>query len=124
MDTGCKHDLTTRVAIPTNQLDLVSINQDPILLSTAKDSISSVKIVPQQTGVPGEVVEPYVLYLSPDVFSIGRRCVLGGYGFQRLPYSLKPTPTCPSGEVAELISRDWCPYLDDYELDGHFWQLL
>ncbi len=32
-----------------------------------------------------------------------------------LPYSLAPTLKSPSGKVVKLVSRDCCPYLDDYE---------
>jgi hypothetical protein len=74
---------------------------------------------PQQIGKLSDAAEPYVLDKSPDVLSIRRRCVVGGYGYQWLPYSLKPTLTCPDGSVIELISTDCCPYFDDYEPDGH-----
>ena len=63
----------------------------------------------------GEVAEPYVLDSTPDVLSIGRRCVEDGYEFVWKPYSLHPTITTPSGKVVKLVSRDCCPDLDDYE---------
>ncbi len=75
MDTGCEHDLTTRQALPAWQVGMITKAEIPILLSTANDLISSDKIVPRQIGELGEVAEPYVLDQSPDVLSIGRRCV-------------------------------------------------
>ena len=75
MATGCKHDLTTRAAIPTSQLELITDAPIPIYLSTANDLVNSDKIAPQQTGELGEVAEPCVLAHSPDVLSTGRRCV-------------------------------------------------
>ncbi len=72
-------------------------------------------VVPQQIGRLGVNAEPYILDQSLDVLSVGRRCVQGGYSFQRLPYSLAPTLRCPNGKVVKLVSRDFCPYLDDYK---------
>ncbi len=85
-----------------------------ILLSTASDLISSEKIVSQQIGALGEVAEPYVLDQSPDVFSIGRRCVHEGYSFQWQPYSRRPTLTSPDGETVQLISRDCILFKNAY----------
>ncbi len=112
MDTGCKHDLTTRDAIPLCQLGVITNATIPVLLSTANDIISSYLVVPQQTGALGCDAEPYVLDQSPDVLSIGRRCVQDGYSFQWLPYSLAPTLRCPTGKVIKVVSRVGCPYLD------------
>ena len=115
LDTGCKYDLTTRAAIPLHQLDLICRAPIPILHATANDLVDGDKVVQQQVGELGEVAEPYVLDSSPDVLSIGRRCVEDGYTFVWKPYSLNPTITTPSGRVVTLVSRDCCPYLDDYE---------
>ncbi len=56
---------------------------------------------------------------SPDVLSIGRRCVQQGYAFSWKFYSLKPTQTKPDGTIIRLVSRGCCPYLDDYEPEGY-----
>ena len=58
MDTGCKHDLTTRAAIPACQIDLITRAKNPILLNTASDLISIDKVVPRQFGELGETAEP------------------------------------------------------------------
>ncbi len=50
-----------------------------IYLSTANDLVNGDKTVPQQIGELGEVAEPYVLDMYPDVLSIVRRCVQQGY---------------------------------------------
>ena len=81
MDTGCKHDLTTRDAIPYCQLGVITKSLNPVLLSTSNDIVSSDMIVPQQIGALWVNAEPYVLEQSPDVLSIGRRCVQDGYSF-------------------------------------------
>ena len=87
----------------------------PILLATANDLVNGDKIAPQQIGELGEVAEPYVLDSTPDVLSVGRRCVEDGYTFVWKPCSLNPTITTPNGRLVTLASRDCCPYLDDYE---------
>ncbi len=51
-------DTATRVDIPTNQIELISDAQDPVLLSTANDLISNEEIVPQEIGALSEVAEP------------------------------------------------------------------
>ena len=65
MDTGCKHDLTTRDAIPYCQIGMIEKAQIPVLLSTANDIVSCDIVVPQQTGALGVNAEPYVLDQSP-----------------------------------------------------------
>ncbi len=76
-------------------------------------------MVEQQIGACGEVAVPYILDSTPDVLSIGRRCVEDGYEFVWRPYSLHPTITTASGKVVKLVVRDCCPYLDDYEPEGY-----
>ncbi len=58
-----------------------------IYLSAASDLFNGDRTVPQQIGELGEVAEPYVLDSSPDVLSIGRRCVQQGYAIRWEPYS-------------------------------------
>ncbi len=96
LDTGCKHDLTTRVAMPTCQHELIE-HAKTIYLSTASDLVNGDKTVPQQIGELGEVAEPYVLDSYPDALSIGRRCVQKCFALCWEVYSLKPTSTKPTG---------------------------
>ncbi len=104
--------------MPGCQLGLIEDAETPVFLCTANDLVNGDKKVPQQTGELGEVAEPYVLDISPDVLSIGRRCVQQCYAFSWYRCSLKPTLTKPDGSVTHLISRGCCPYLDDYEPEG------
>ncbi len=87
----------------------------PITLSTASDLVKGDMVVRQQLMEFNEVAEPYILDSTPDVLSIGRRCVEDGYAFHWEPYSLAPTMITADGTVVTLISRDCCPYLDDPE---------
>ncbi len=74
-----------------------------MLLATANDLVSGDMVVPQQIGELGEVAEPCVLDGTPDVLSIGRRCVEDGYTFVWKPYSLNPSTYDPkTGELLPL----------------------
>ena len=90
MGKCCKHDLTTGHAIPFSQIGMITKAKYPVLFSTANDIVSSAMVAPQQIGALGVNAKPYVLGQSPDVLSIGRRCVQDGYSFQCLPFSLSP----------------------------------
>ena len=109
VDTRCKHDLTTRDAIPYCQIGMIEKGKSPVLLSTANDVISCDIVVPQQIGAFGVDAEPCVLDQSPDALSIRRRCVQDGYSFQWRPYSLAPTLKRPDGKIVKVVSRDSCP---------------
>ena len=62
----------------------------PITLSTANDLVNGDLVVRQQIGEFEEVAEPYILDSTPDVLSIGRRCVEDGYEFHWKPYFTLP----------------------------------
>ena len=109
LDTGCKYDLTMQESSPESLPESIIDAPMPITLSTANDLVNGDKVIRQQIGAFNEVAEPYVLASTPDVLSIGRRCVENGYHFEWEPYSIYPTMTLPSGEVVTLVSRDCCP---------------
>ncbi len=115
LDTGCKYDLTTRASVPLHQHNRIYRAPVPIILATANGLSSGEKSCNNTFGELGEVAEPYILDNTPDVLSIGRRCVEDGYSFNWKLYSLHPTITTPDGRVVQLISRDCVPCLDDFE---------
>ena len=82
MDTGCKHDLTTRAAVPTHQHVCISPAKVPMLLSTANDLVHGDTVVVEHILGLGENAEPYILDSAPDVLSIRRRCVEKGFSFE------------------------------------------
>ena len=90
MDTGCKYDLTTRASVPSYLHDSIEKALVPITLSTANGLTDCDLCVRQQILGLTEVVEPYILDSTPDVLSIGRRCVEDGCAFHWEPYSLHP----------------------------------
>ena len=109
--------MTSRSAIPQHLKTSIIKAPVPVTLSTANDLVNGDLVVRQHIAEFGEVAEPYILDSTPDVLSIGRRCVEDGYEFHWKAYSLHPTITTTTGKVVTLISRDCCPYLDDYEPD-------
>ena len=117
MDTGCKYDLTTRASVPPCLQDGIIEAIIPLTISTANGLVSCNQVASTQAGELGEVAEPHLLDATPDVLSIGRRCVEDGCEFHWGPFSLHPTVTTAKGTVVKLISRDCCPYLDDFEPD-------
>ena len=87
---------------PYGQIDFITTAGIPILLATANNSVNGDKVVQQQIGKLGEAAEPYVLDSTPDVLSIGRRCVEEGYSFEWLPILVTAqnyAPRRPSCEV-------------------------
>ena len=107
--------MQARAAAPAHQHVYISPAKAPILLSTANDLVHGATVIVQHILELGENAEPYILDSTPDVLSIGRRCVEKGFSFEWLPYSLSPTLTTPEGVIVTLVSRDCCPYLDDYD---------
>ena len=79
--------------MPQHLQDSITPAPDPVTLSIANDLVHGSHVVRQQIGEFEEVAEPYILDASPDVLSIGRRCVEDGYMFVWKPYSLSPTIT-------------------------------
>ncbi len=67
---GCKHDLTTRAALPHGQIDFITTAEIPILLATANNSVNGDNIILQHIGTLGDTPEPHVLGSTPDVLSI------------------------------------------------------
>ena len=96
--------------MPPHLLDMILPAPIKITLSTASDLAYGDQIVRQQIGEFEDVAEPYILDISSDVLSIGRRCAEDGYRFVWEPYSLHPTMTTAAGKVVVLASRACCPY--------------
>ena len=71
------------------------------------------EVVPLAISGLKENVEPYVLESSPDVLSIGRRCVELGYKFVWEPFSYEPYFITNYGDIVKLVSVNNVPYLCD-----------
>jgi hypothetical protein len=121
-DTGCPVDLVGRPTLPAYEADRVeqaAISQN---FDTANGSLPADQTTCMQVeGLP-EAIDPYVLENTPDVISIGKRCVRYGYGFHWEPWSLKPylvLPKAKGGGKLTLVSIGDVPYLaDNWNPDG------
>jgi hypothetical protein len=95
----------------------ISQNFDTANGSLPADQTTSMQV----EGLPEEL-NPYVLENTPDVISIGKRCVQLGYGFHWEPWSLKPyliLPKAQGGGRINLVSIGDVPYLaDTWNPDG------
>ena len=82
------------------------------MISTANDLISSSHSVSLNVPRINGTVDALILSNTPDVLSLGRLCVAGGFQFHWPAYSHSPTLTMPTGQVVELYVRGYVPYLD------------
>ena len=115
-DTGCPVDLANRKSLPPKLVPHIKESEEPQNFDTANGPLpASQQVEMQVEGVPDNV-RPYVLEDSPDVMTIGRRCVRLGYGFHWNPWSTKPYYDLPKklgGGKLQLVSIGDVPYLAD-----------
>ena len=102
MDTGCPYDLTSRKTFYSADLKTNEPAVVTIFLNTANGLTSCDQVIPHQIGPLGVVATPYVMGDSPDVLTIGYRCVELGYDFHWKPYSLQHVITTPEGKEIDL----------------------
>ena len=129
MDTGCGHDIICKsgIGLRTKVYDAAG-TVGGLAFETANGVINADSVcdlVVPKLAFDDAHVTPYVLPDSPDVLSIGRRCVQDGYGFYWAPYSKTPAlippessfPRYSKQRAAEqwiwLETEDDVPYLID-----------
>ena len=113
MDTGCPLDLTGIKTMSQDMKDSIEKCEDPVVLETPAGTVKAKRRACVQVEDLGEDVEPLALKDSPDVLSIGRRCVEHGYGFHWDPFSEDPFLVTPNGDKVKLRVFDYVPYLPD-----------
>ena len=115
-DTGCPVDLAGKKSLPPKLVEHIHKSEDPQNFDTANGALPADEQVAMQIeGVPDNV-HPYVLKDSPDVMTIGRRCVRVGYGFHWPAFSTRPYYDLPAkfgGGRLNLVSIGDVPYLLD-----------
>ena len=89
-DTGSGFDLVDRSRCDQFTLDHAQPLDIPLILNTANGECQIDETVPIQIGPTAENAEALLLDSTPDVMSIGYRCVEKGYGFYWEPYSHAP----------------------------------
>ena len=113
MDSGTPLDIVNKASIAGNRHRVRKI--DRIVLDTANGQNVADRGIDLVVELLGQDILPYVLDSSPNVLSIGRRCVVDGYGWYWPPYSLSPYLIHPvSGEFIYMRVEDYCPYLDNH----------
>ena len=121
-DTGCPCDLTSKKALDHEGRKMIQQADVPQVFNTANGQIRADTTVTMQIPHLMETIEPYLLPNTPDVISIGRRCVREGYGFYWPPFSEEPYFEIPEdlgGGYSVLESVDDVPYLrDTWNVDG------
>ena len=112
-DTGCMFDLVSRDTVNTDPDCILEAVEDPEELYTANGPVKA-----DTTGVIpvykfSDYIEPFVLDDTPDVMSIGTRCVDKGYEFHWPAFDKYPYFVTPGGQKVYLTVVDSVPYLYD-----------
>jgi len=110
MDTGCPLDLIDESdAAPC--ADLIR-RDEGVVLATANGELRADRVLPLHIDALNEEITPLVLPNTPNVLSIGKSVVDGGYDFV-WRNGERPYLTHPEGSRhIDLTVRDNCPYLD------------
>ena len=113
MDSGTPLDIVNVASIAGHRSKVRKIER--IVMDTANGHNVADKGIDLVVELLGQNILPYVLDSSPNVLSLGRRCVVDGYGWYWPPYSLSPYLVHPvTGEYIYMRVEDYCPYLDNH----------
>ena len=122
IDSGCPLDLIDR-SFTTHFKNFVRPGQ-LVTLATANGDTEASEVLPMFLKKLGEHIEPHVLDSTPNVLSLGRRCVLDGYTFHWEGYSVHPWLLAPaSSENIFLNVQDFVPYLVTDQCDAQVGQV-
>ena len=81
MDTGCPDDLVSLKTMPPDCKQYIEEAETTQSYDTAHGALSANQTVDMQVQGIG-VASPYVLRNTPDVLTIGRRCLEQGFSFR------------------------------------------
>jgi len=121
-DTGCPFDLASKQRLGKLK-QFIEPAECTQYLDTANGRLEVSEAIHMQIPSLCENVCPLVLEDTPDVLTIGRRCVKQGFGFYWPPYSTEPFFEIPEergGGICVLESIDDVPYLAD-DLNSPEW---
>ena len=116
MDTGCGFDLAKKSHLERCGLGK-SIRKTglKVTLNTPAGPQKVKYEAPISIASLKEEVPVIVLDSTPDVLSIGRRCVEDGYRFVWGAHSDTPYLTTPSGKRINLVVHGYIPYLEPHD---------
>ena len=115
-DTGCPADLVSEKTLPKDAAACIEVAAVEQNFDTANGELKADRTVRMQIEGLDDDCDLYVLADTPDVISIGRRCVQLGYGFHWDPWSKKAYFTRPvdqGGGKLQLVSIGDVHYLAD-----------
>ena len=108
VDSGCSNDLIDQLSAK----NLPKIKSPcPMVFATANGDVSAKTECPIFVAEINTTISPYVLECTPDVLSLGRRCVDEGFAFHWDAYSARPTWALPNGRIITLTTEGYIPYL-------------
>ena len=97
-DTGCGHDLLCQRHIAKHDQDRrTPVPAPPQFSGVGGCETANMKLPIKSLALQSEV-DPFVLPATPDVLSVGRRCVRKGWSFYWPPWSKRPVLTPPKGK--------------------------
>ena len=108
-DTGCPVDLISQGSLQQVPDAILERSQCPERLQTANGLVSAETQATLPIHKFGDFIQPYVLESTPDVISIGARCVDQGYAFHWPAKSVYPYFVTPAGEKVFMVSIDNVP---------------
>ena len=119
MDTGCGNDIAnTHQLTPSMKATVYDAGDQAICFDTANGETNANDMC--TVSVPAlkveTTIEAYCLEQSPDVLSIGRRCVLLGFGFYWPPWSRTPMlipPGCSMPKFNTAKAKDQWIWLEE-----------
>ena len=109
IDTGCGHDLVSHADTVAMKRFIEKAAQ-PLTFHTANGDTEAHEVVNSFMAEIREEIKPYILESTPNVLSVGFRCVKLGYSVI-WPAGERPYFVLPSGQIVELDVIDDIPYL-------------
>ena len=109
VDTGCGHDLVSREHARALKRGVKRASK-PIQFATANGSTDATEVLELFINEFNQEIEPYILENSPDVISVGMRCMKYGFSFI-WPSGSPPYFIIPDGRRVHLSVEGDIPYL-------------
>eukprot|EP00969_Alexandrium_andersonii_P013989 609935-Alexandrium_andersonii.AAC.1 len=109
IDTGCGHDLVTKANAQILKR-WIRKAEKPIEFATANGNAEADEILEVFIEEFGQTIKPYILESTPDVISVGVRCMKHGFSFV-WPCGKTPYFILPNGQIAGLGVAGGIPYL-------------
>ena len=111
IDSGSEQDLISKAALRNASKAIRKQAPQPIRLVTANGNITASEIADINVDALCEPAQPYILESSPEVLSLGVKCLDQGYSFH-WESGKAPTMVRPDGALIQLKVDGHVPYMD------------